>query len=256
MAQSIEFLIEFILTLTPTILLLFFVAFIYFRGKGKNKKIVLKTINNLQEYFSPIATEFVEVNKSNAGYTYGLTLKKPSDDEKDPLRYIRRLRIHFSLEDRQNFIAFFKLLIKKPKDYFIIEGDSVIRNDHLKLEIADNSSFGRWDLEKIQEEWEDLVDFEPQSQFTTKFFHKTNYPKALKQLYDNEPDLKKLLFNLNGLYRVSIKRKEDWGFRIALVIHTKDKKQFAIAREIALRILRGLNEINVAISKQPKRYIG
>ena len=254
--QTADVFISLLIGLSPTIILLLIVAYIYFRGKGKNEKLVLKTLEKLNEYFSPIATEFVEVNKSPAGFTYGLTLKKATKAEDDPLRFIQHMRIHFSLEDRQNFVAFFKLLIKKPKDYFIIEGDPNIRNDHLKVEIADISAFGRWDLEKIQGEWEDLSDFEPQSQFSTKFFHKTNYPKVLKQLYENEPDLKKLMYNLSGLFRISIKRKEEWGFRIALVIDPKDKKQFAIAREIALRMLRGLHEMNVAISKQPKRFIG
>ena len=75
-------------------------------------------------------------------------------------------------------------------------------------------------------------------------------------MYENETDLKKLVYNLDGLFRISIKRKEEWSFRVALVINSKDRKQFAIAREIALRFLRGLHEMNVAISKQPKRFIG
>lgn len=254
--QTTSVILNLLITLSPTIILIAIVVLIYFGGKNKNQKLVNKTLDKLNEYFSPIATEFVEVNKSAAGYTYGLTLKKPSKAEDDPLRYIQHMRIHFSLEDRQNFVSFFKLLIKKPKDFFIIEGDPNNRNDHLRVEIADIKSFGRWDLEKIQEEWADLDDFEPQSQFSRKFFHKTNYPRALKQLYDNETDLKKLIYNLNGLFRISIKRKEDWGFRIALVIDSKDRKQFAIAREIALRFLRGVHEMNVAISKQPKRFIG
>ena len=255
--QAENILVNLFITMSPTILLLAIVGYIYFSGKNKNQKLVNKTLDTLNEYFSPIATAFVEENKSAAGYTYGLTLKKPTkDDENDPLRFIQRMRIHFSLEDRQNFVAFFKLLIKKPKDYFIIEGDPNVRNDHFKVEIADISSFGRWDLEKIQGEWEDLSDYEPTSTFSQKFFHKTNYPRALKQLYENEPDLKKLMYNLSGLFRVSIKRKEDWTFRIALVINPKDKKQFAIARETALRFLRGLHNMNIAISKQPKRFIG
>ena len=254
--QVTDTLLQLIIGLTPTALLLLLVGVIYFRGKGKNEKIVLKTLNSLKDYLSPIATEFIEVNKSPAGFTYGITLKKPSKDENDPLRFIQHMRIHFSLEDRQNFISTFKLLIKKPKDYFIIEGDPNIRNDHLKVEIAEIKAFGRWDLEKIQKEWEDLADFEPTSQFSLKFYHKTNYTRALKQLYDNEPDLKKLMYNLKGLFRVSVKRKEEWGFRLAFVLDTKDKQQFAIAREISLRMLRGIHEMNVAISKQPKRFIG
>lgn len=254
--QQVDVLLNLILSLTPTAIFLLIVGLIYFRGKGKNQKLVVKTLNNLNDYFSPIATEFVELNKTPAGYTYGLTLKKPSKAEDDPLRFIQHMRIHFSLEDRQNFLSSIKLLFKKPKDYFIIEGDANIRNDHLKMEIADHNAFGKYDLEKLQKEWDDLVDFEPMSQFSAKFIHKTNYPKVVKQLYENESDLKKLLYNLNGLFRVSVKRKEEWGFRIALVIDPKDKKQFAIAREIALRMLRGLHEMNVAISKQPKRYIG
>jgi len=254
--QAGDVLLNLILGLSPTAMLLIIVGVIYFRGKGKNEKLVLKTLNTLKDYFSPIATEFIELNKSTAGYTYGITLKKPSKGENDPLRFIQHIRIHFSMEDRQNLISSLKLIFKKPKDYFIIEGDANIRNDHLKLEIADISAFGRWDLEKLQKEWDDLTDFEPHSQFNIKFYHKTNYPKALKQLYENEPDLKKFMYNLNGLFRVSIKRKEEWGLRVALVIDPKDKQQFAIAREIALRMLRGIHEINVAISKQPKRFIG
>lgn len=251
-----SFIFNVIISLTPTAIFLLIIALIYWRGKGKNEKLVIKTLNTLKDYFSPIATEFVELNKSTSGYTYGLTLKKPTKDERDPLRYIQHLRIHFSLEDRQNFTSSIKLIFKKPKDYFIIEGDSNKRNDHLKLEIADKNAFGKYDLDKLKKEWVDLIDFEPTSQFSAKYFHLTNYPKVMKQLYDNEPDLKKLLYNLKGLYRVSIKRKEDWGLRIALVIDPKDKKQFAIARESALRILRGLHDMNVAISQQPKRYIG
>ncbi len=254
--QALNILIQLLVIMSPTIILIAIVGFIYFNGKNKNQKLVNKTLERLNEYFSPIATEFIEVNKSPAGYTYGLTLKKPSKEENDPLRFIQHLRIHFSLEDRQNFISFFKLIIKKPKDYFIIEGDLLGRNDHLKVEIADIKAFGRWELEKIQNEWEDLSDFEPQSQFSQKFFHKTNYPRALKQLYDNETHLQKYIYNLKGLYRISIKRKEEWGFRIALVMDSKDKTQFYLAREITLKILRGLHEINVAISKQPKRYLG
>ena len=202
--QVTDTLFQLAVGLSPTVLLLLIVGYIYFRGKGKNEKIVMKTINTLKDYFAPIATEFIELNKSPAGFTYGLTLKKPSKDERDPLRFIQHMRIHFSLEDRQNFISTFKLLVKKPKDYFIIEGDPNIRNDHLKIEIAEIKAFGRWDLEKIQEEWKDLSDFEYQSQFSRKFYHKTNYPKALKQLYENEPELKKLMYNLKGLFRISV----------------------------------------------------
>ena len=114
--QALNSLFTILLTLSPTIILIAIVVFIYFGGKSKNQKLVNKTLDKLNEYFSPIATEFVEINKSAAGYTYGLTLKKPSKDENDPLRFIQHMRIHFSLEDRQNFVAFFKLLVKKPKD--------------------------------------------------------------------------------------------------------------------------------------------
>ena len=96
--QQVNVLLNLILGLTPTALLLIVVGLIYFRGKGKNQKIVLRTLNNLKDYFSPIATEFVELNKSTAGYTYGLTLKKATKEENDPLRFIQHLRIHFSLK--------------------------------------------------------------------------------------------------------------------------------------------------------------
>ena len=253
--STFEILLQFFFGLLPTFVLIGGIALIWFRGKRSNEKFVRKTLLQLEEYFSPIATEFIEANKSASGYTYRLTLKRPTE-ENEILKDIRQIRIHFSLEDRHTVLTFLKLIFKSPKDYFIIEGDPTIKNDHLKIEIADVFSFSKYELEKIQEEWVGMVDFEPRSKFSSKFYHKTNKEKALQFLYNSQPDLKKYIYNLKGLYRISVKRKEEWCFRIALVIDKKDDKQFLIAREIALKMIKGLSDTNRAIIKQPKRLIG
>lgn len=253
--MQVEVLFQLFFGMLPTLLLILFVVLIYFRGKSSNKKFVHRTLKELEEIFSPIATEFIEKNASPSGYTFKLTLKRATGDN-EILKGIRQLRIHFSLEDRHTILTFLKLLFKKPKDYFIIEGDPVIKNNHLKIEIADVFAFGKWDLEKIQKEWVDFKDFEVKSTFSTKFYHKTNYPKALEYLYDQQPDLKKYIYNLKGLFRVSIKSKVEWGFRIALIIDKKDKNQFVYAKKIALDFLKGLSDTGSAIQKKPKRLIG
>ena len=251
---TFEIILQFIIGMTPTALLILFVIGIYFLGKSNNSKNVKKILQNLEEYFSPIATEFIEENKTASGFTYKLTLKRASE-ENPILKDIRQLRIHFSLEDRHQILTFLKLLFKSPKDYFIIEGDSTTKNNHLKIEIADVFSFNKYELEKIEKEWVDMVDYEPKSKFSAKFYHKTNHPRALKFLYDQQPDIKKYIYNLNGIFRVSVKRKTEWGFRVALVIDKKDDKQFLLAREIALRMIKGISDTNKAIMKQPKRFL-
>ena len=68
-----------------------------------------------------------------------------------------------------------------------------------------------------------------------------------------EPDLKKLMYNLPGLYRVSLKRKEQWGFRLAVRIR-KDI-DYRIMRETTIRFVRGLSAVNQAIIKKPNRFL-
>jgi hypothetical protein len=252
---TFEIILQFLIGMTPTILLILFVVFIYFRGKRNNAKLVQKTLQSLEDYFSPIATEFIEQNKSASGFTYKLTLKRPTGDN-EILKDIKQIRIHFSLEDRHTILSFLKLLFKSPKDYFIIEGDPTTKNNHLRIEIADVFSFSKFELEKMEKEWEGMVDFEPKSKFSSKFYHKTNHPKALKFLYDQNPELKKYIYNLKGLFRISVKRKTEWGFRLAIIIDKKDDKQFLLAREITLKMIKGLSDTNKAIIKQPKRLIG
>ena len=75
----------------------------------------------------------------------------------------------------------------------------------------------------------------------------------MKYLYQKEPDLKKLVYNLPGLYRLSLKRKEDWGFRFAVRI--QKEMDYRIIRETTLRFMRGLTDLNQAIVKKPKRFL-
>ena len=49
--QTADVIISLLVGLSPTIILLLIVAFIYFRGKGKNAKLVMKTLDQLNEYF-------------------------------------------------------------------------------------------------------------------------------------------------------------------------------------------------------------
>ena len=247
--------LDILFTFLPATTLLALVVLIYYRGKRGNKKIVETETKKFAEAFSVIAEEIVQVAQSSSGFTYNVQLKKPTNDN-DPLKNIRRLRIHFSLEDRQNLISSFTLLFKrgKTKDYIIIESDvKPYKNDHLNLEIIDWSGLGKYELKKFQEEWTELEDFEIKSEFSAKFYHKTNHPNALKHLYQKEPDLKKLIYNLPGLYRLSLKRKEDWGFRLAIRINKE--MDYRIMRETTLRFMRGLSQVNQGIIKQPKRFL-
>lgn len=254
--QTASSIINLFVGLLPTFLLLLLVVLIYFRGKGGNTKLVKRNLLFLEEHFGTIVEEFTEVNVSASGFTYNCVLKKPKGED-DPLKYVRRMRVHFSLEDRHTLISWFLLLFKKPKDYLIIEADPApTKNDHINLEIADWADLKKWDLDKLKEEWADLDDFEPKSDFSAKFFHKVNHPKALKFLYGKEPDIKRFVYNLPGLFRLSVKRKEAWGYRLAMRIGKKEQKnQLPLAREITLRFMRGVALTNQAIQKTPKRFL-
>ncbi|MHA2364880.1 MAG: hypothetical protein ACXAC7_13070 [Candidatus Hodarchaeales archaeon] len=246
-------LIDLFIGLLPTVVLLTLVVLIYFRGKGGNQRIVKQRMLELEETFSPFVEDFIQVNASSSSFTYAVQLKKPSTEE-DPIKSIRRMRIHFSLEERHMLISWFILLFKKAKDFLIIEADSAPqKNDHLNLEIVRWADLGKYELQKFQEEWADLDDFEHKSEFSAKYFHKTNHPNALRHIYQKEPKLKALIYNMPGLFRISLKRKEDWGFRLA--IRLQKEMNFRIAREITLRFMRGLSLTNQAIIKKPKRFL-
>jgi len=243
---------DILITFLPAIVLITIVVLVYFRGKGGNKKIVEAETKKVSKAFYNIAEDIVQ---SASGLTFTVQLKRPSTlTENDPLKSIRRLRFHFSLEDRQNLVSWFILLFKKNKDYFILESDSLNKNDHINLEIVEWTSLGKYELKKLQEEWgSEMYDYEIKSEFSAKFIHKVNHLNALKYIYQKEPDLKKLIYNLPGFYRLSLKRKEEWGFRLAVRI--QKEMDYRIIREVTLRIMRGLSDLNQAIIKKPKRFL-
>ncbi len=159
------------------------------------------------------------------------------------------------MEERHMLFSWIFLLFKKAKDFVIIEGDpSPQKNEYMNIELVRSGDLGKYQLEKLNEEFtEHFYDFEPNSEFSLKFIHKTNHPQALKNLYQTDPLIKKLIFNISGLHRISIKRKEDYTFR--LVIKISKDFDVKLVKHLATRLLKALSETNQTIIKNPKRFL-
>ncbi|MFW9930484.1 MAG: hypothetical protein ACFFD1_13905, partial [Candidatus Thorarchaeota archaeon] len=181
------------------------------------------------------------------------------DDSEDSipnlLNHVQRMRIHFSMEERHMLFSWIFLLFKKSKDFVVIEADPAPqKNEYMNIEIVKFADLGKYQLEKLNKEFaDDYLDFEPNSEFSAKFVHKTNHPEALRYLYSKDGYLKKLIYNLPGLHRISVKRKEDYTFRLVVQI-TKDF-DMKIVKHLTLRFLRSISTVNHAIVKQPKRFL-
>lgn len=241
-----------LLSFLPPVVLILGVVLVYLRGKSRNTRIMDRIVNQI------VTEDFIDsvsaVNETVTGRSYLAKLARPKNTE-DPLGNIQRIRIHFSMEERQMLFSWIFLLFKKGKDFVVFEGDPIPqKNEYMNIEIVRFSDLGKHQLEKLNEEFtEDYHDFEPNSEFSLKFIHKTNHPNALKYLYSRDAVIKKIIYNLPGLHRISVKRKEDYSFR--LVIQITKEFDMKLVKHLTTRFLKSLNEANQAILKQPKRFL-
>ncbi|MHA1990054.1 MAG: hypothetical protein ACW981_03485 [Candidatus Hodarchaeales archaeon] len=241
-----------LLSFLPPVGLILAVVLVYLRGKSRNRRIMDRIVNQIldEDFIDSISV----VNETVTGRTYLAKLVKPKSPD-DPIGNIQRIRIHFSMEERQMLFSWLFLLFKKGKDFVVFEGDPVPqKNDYMNVEIVRFSDLGKHQLEKLNEEFtEDYHDFEPNSEFGQKFIHKTNHPNSLKYLYSKDNYVKKIVYNLPGLHRISVKRKEEYTFR--LVIQITKEFDMKLVKHLTTRFLKSLNEANQAILKQPKRFL-
>lgn len=241
-----------ILSFLPPVLLILGVVIVYLRGKSRNTRIMDRIVEQILE------EDFIDsvsvLNENVTGRTYLAKLGRPKNSD-DPLGNVQRVRIHFSMEERQMLFSWLFLLFKKGKDFVVFEGDPVPqKNEYMNIEVVRFSDLGKHQLEKLNGEFkEDFLDFEPSSEFSQKFIHKTNHPNALKYLYAKDPNIKKIIFNLPGLHRLSVKRKEDYTFR--LVIQISKDFDMKLVKHLFTRFLSSLSDTNHAIVKQPKRFL-
>lgn len=247
--DSLSLLISFL----PPVVLILAVVLVYLRGKSRNTRIMNRIVNEIE-----LEDDFIEslslTSDTVTGRTYIVKLAKPKGPD-DALNNIQRLRIHFSMEDRQMLFSWIFLLFKKAKDFVVLEGDPLPqKNEYMNVEVVRFGDLGKYQLEKLNEEFtEKFYDFEPNSEFSMKFIHKTNHPQALKYLYQSDPLIKKLIFNISGLHRISIKRKEDYSFR--LVIQISKDFDMKLVKHLVTRNLKALSATNQTIIKNPKRFL-
>lgn len=248
-------------TFLPALILIILFFVVYLRGRRTNRKIMDAIVEQIEK-----TPNFIEnlslINDTYTSRTYIVKISKPRDGERagsDPsinlLKHVKRLRVHFSMEDRHMLFSWFFLLFKKPKDFIIIEGDpQPQKNEYLNIEIVRWSDLAKYQLEKLTEDLgDDYYDVDPESEFSNRFLHKANHPNALKYMYKNNPLIKKLIYNLPGLHRLSVRRKEDYTFRLVVKI-TKDF-DMKLIKLLVLNLCKALSDTNQAIIKNPKRLL-
>ena len=248
-----------ILSFVPAVFLIGALVLVYFRGKHVNAQIMKKTFIKLEEVFNDVIEDYNLSNSGPANQTYLPTLTKKIADTKDDninnyVRNIQRMRLHFSTEDRHMLFSWVFLLFKKSKDFAILEADSAPqKNEYLNLEVVRYKDLGKYQLEKFQKEFTDLEDFELASEFSKTFIHKTNHPNALRYLYNDDPLIKKLMYNLPGLHRVSVKRNEDYSVRI--VVQITKSFDASLCKQLFLRLMKAVSDTNIKIKQEPKRLL-
>ena len=257
--QNLDIIISF---LPPAILILLLVVG-YFRGRGRNERIMNRTVEKLREDMSDVIEDLTLVSGNPTGRTYTIKLAKPrrtedaeenNDSIASLLKSVQRARIYLSMEERQMLFSWMLLLFRKAKDFLVIEADPLPqRNEYLKAEVIEWKSVAKHQLDKFKSEFVNYQEVESQSEFGSKFFHKSNYPNALRHLYQNDPLIRKLIYNLPGLHRLSVKSKEDYTLRVVCLLG-KDS-DLKMLKSLVLRYLRALSETNQVIIKQPKRFL-
>lgn len=250
---------DLIISFVPAVGLILALVIVYFWGKRVNARIMKKSLIELENTFSDAIGDFNLQNSNAASQTYIPTLTKKVTDTKEDnvnnyVRNIQRMRVHFSTEDRHMLFSAIFLLFKKAKDFAVLEADSAPqKNEYLNLEVVRWKDLGKYQLEKFQKEFSELDDYELASEFSKVFIHKTNHPNALRYLYNGDPLIKKLMYNLPGLHRVSIKRNEEFSVRI--VVQITKKFDANLYKQLFLRLMKAVSDTNSKIKQEPKRLL-
>lgn len=169
---------------------------VYIRGKRKNLLIMDSTIELFKKEKGEYIAEFKLAERATDGRTYLVELKKGLS--------LQNVRIHFTLIPRHLIISYVGALIRKRKDYLLIEADPTDKVVY------------RYQMEIIplreEKRIKSLVDMLGQlekinltsSKYEEKWGVWVNDPDFFRSVFQNKPEIVKNLFSQrNHVVRVS-----------------------------------------------------
>ncbi|MFW9778457.1 MAG: hypothetical protein ACFFE8_06335 [Candidatus Heimdallarchaeota archaeon] len=238
MVSILDVILSYFLYFLPTLALSSLVVIIglliYVLGKRKNLRIMDISIGQIEQKSKNWVTEFQLDEFSTIGRTYRTELQ--------PNLAVKNLRIHFTMVQRHLLMSKIGSLLRRRKDYLLVEADPQDKIVHrYQIEILNRNDEGR--IKALVDMLGMLVDISSRNPtIDENFIIRVNDREFFQTIFESNPNLLKIIYSIReNLVRVSLYPLATPSIRI--VTELNERTQPSLSLRLLLELVTEITRL-------------